>query len=330
MMEFLACKQLKGPDENSMGGSLEKLVTYADLLMKVSHHDKDETKKKLFREKETFIKKVAPEPEPEKIFTANNVLLLKQDKETKKEFNSAHYIYQKSAKMEDLKTNELLEKISAQLAGRGVGEGWNVNQSNKDFFMQIFKKAPNQVLNKGTGKNFSNLNEFYDDKNITMAVADLLIDPNDPNPSGQESEDFREGETRLEIDIKKSMNPLGGLITNPDKFSKFTEMYFDSKLYRTCEDPFEKADENTSYSTPPSSQNKSRKNSSDNNKNSLVFPSQLCINNFTGSKKENTVSTTHGYSNSNPWRTTYSTGWQSNPKLNFKELHESESSRRHR
>jgi hypothetical protein len=86
-----------------MGHSLEKLVTYADLLMKCSHQDKDEAKEKLFQPKETFgaKPKAPPQPSPEKIFTATNVRLLKQDKETRKEFNAAHYVYQKASRMQD-------------------------------------------------------------------------------------------------------------------------------------------------------------------------------------------------------------------------------------
>jgi hypothetical protein len=71
--------------------------------MRCSRHDKEEAKGKLFKEKETFgaRSKAPPEPSPEKIFTAGNVRLLKQDNETKKEFNGAHYIYQKASRMED-------------------------------------------------------------------------------------------------------------------------------------------------------------------------------------------------------------------------------------
>lgn len=71
--------------------------------MRCSHENKDEAKEKLFQLKEIFgaKPKAPPQPSPEKIFTATNVRLLKQDKETKKEFNGAHYIYQKATRMED-------------------------------------------------------------------------------------------------------------------------------------------------------------------------------------------------------------------------------------
>lgn len=71
--------------------------------MRCSLQGKDEYKEKNFKEKESFgaRQKILPEPSPDKIFTAGNVRLLKQDKETRKEFNGAHYIYQKASRVED-------------------------------------------------------------------------------------------------------------------------------------------------------------------------------------------------------------------------------------
>lgn len=116
-------------------------------------------------------------------------------------------------------------------------------------------------------------------------------------------------------------------------------MYFDRKLYRTTEDPFATIDDaqipniESQSQLPTSPQKDSESAAPNENSNHLLFQLNMPAENYTNPTKltKGTISATRGGTSSlNPYLNTFSTGLPSRTQTNFKELHESGSSKRHR